>query len=97
MKQVIAKYDTVLSTFEIKNRGTVYVVRAEKDREDFSDLLGSVVIIKDKRYNVKGVERMGKIGLTQGQPLALLTTPNGIRHQLKPEYIRKYTPAKIKN
>lgn len=62
-----------LDTFEIKNRGRVFVVENDKDRDrDNNDLLGSEVIIDGKNYKVKGVESFAIQKIYKGQKIGLL-------------------------
>lgn len=62
-----------LETFEIKNRGRVFVVENDKDRDrDNNDLLGSEVIIDGKNYKVKGVESFVIQKIYKGQKIGLL-------------------------
>lgn len=43
-------------SFEIKGRGTVFIVENEKDRLDFDDLVGEKVVIDGKKFKCLGVE-----------------------------------------
>ncbi len=59
--------------YEIKGRGTVFVVENDKDRQrDKNDLLGSDVIIDGANYKVKGIESHAVPMIYKGQKIGLL-------------------------
>lgn len=61
-----------LDKFEIKSRGTVFVVINEKTRaRDNNDLLGSEVTIDGQQYVVKGVESFAKAMIQKGDKIGL--------------------------
>lgn len=64
-----------ISTYEIKDRGKVFIVENDKDRDrDNNGLLGSEVIIDGNKYKVLGVESLPMKTITKGQTIGLLVT-----------------------
>lgn len=48
---------TVLSRWHLKDRGTVHSVQLDRDYQDFSSLIGAVVLLDGVPFKVRGVER----------------------------------------
>jgi hypothetical protein len=62
-----------LDIFEIKDKGKVFVVENDKDRNrDDNDLIGSEVIIDGENYKVRGVESFAIPIIAKGQKIGLL-------------------------
>jgi len=62
-----------INKYQLKDKGTVFAVKSEKDRRrDNNDLLGSIVLIDGNKYIVKGVESTGLAIISIGQEIGLL-------------------------
>jgi len=62
-----------INKYQLKDKGTVFAVKSEKDRRrDNNDLLGSTVLIDGNKYFVKGVESTGLAIISIGQEIGLL-------------------------
>ena len=64
-----------LNKYELKGRGTVYVVENDKCRDNFGDkdgLIGSIVAIDGKEFIVKAVEAFATPTIIKGDNIGLL-------------------------
>jgi len=62
-----------IESFEIKNRGKVFMVINDKDRfKSDNDLIGCEVIIDGVIYRVKGIESFAIENIKKGNPIGLL-------------------------
>lgn len=62
-----------LDTFELKNRGTVYIVENDKARKrDDMKLIGTIVFIDSLPYTVKGVEAFLTPIISKGEKIGIL-------------------------
>ena len=62
-----------LDSYEIKGRGTVFMVENDKDRQtDNTGLIGKVVTIDNVFYKVKGVESKCMLTIRKGDLIGLL-------------------------
>lgn len=87
----VFKYKS-LDSFEIKDRGTVFILISDQDCEP-KDLLGSQIIIDDNLYTIKGVEyhpvanprihKGEKVGLLVARDI--LSNKEHVKRRLDPE------------
>lgn len=63
---------TSLSQHTIKDRGTVFVVKSDRETENFTYLRDLVVKIDGTEYQCIGVESMGRPHYLKGEPIGLL-------------------------
>jgi len=69
-----------LASFEITGRGTVFIVKNDKDREGFGDLIGKEAVIDKVKYIIKGVElRMHSRTHREGEQIGLLVKPLNLK------------------
>lgn len=62
-----------LDVFEVKERGKVFIVENDKDRDrSNNDLIGSAVIIDGQNYKVVGVESFALTKIAKGDKIGLL-------------------------
>ena len=62
-----------LDSYELKERGTVYIVENEVDRSrDKNDLIGSEVFIDGVKHKIKGVESFLLSTIRKGDKIGLL-------------------------
>jgi len=75
-KETMVEYKS-LDSFYMVGRGTVFLVKNDKDRDSFSDMVGNSVLIDGCEYKIKGVEYHTSMNaLNKGSKIGLLVKTN---------------------